>query len=258
MAAGVRTVQYCDWLCIFVALSATCSVYGQGNSGVAGVAAIEYGSCCSDGHQQHGRCSTISLCRRHGCACHVLMVRGVLANVQRNHRVVVAQSLHNVVRHRRDFFGLCGRLLSVATEGLTANTGIFGIVLVQQLLVLCVSLPLIAGMGISWTNGDVVPNRACVEDACNTQQTQTSSSLPLHPLTAARSGRAGCYGDDGEEVVCCVWQPDTWVLPYLGITALGLVWSSFLAFAIRLFVIAGTVAQWYFAPTTLGYAGALA
>lgn len=62
---------------------------------------------------------------------------------------------------RRDFFGLCGRLLAVATEGLTTNSGIFGMVLLQQLALLLVSLPMIAVMGLAWTNGDVAPNRTC-------------------------------------------------------------------------------------------------
>ena len=50
---------------------------------------------------------------------------------------------------------------------------------------------------------------------------------------------------------CCVWQTDSWVAPFVTLTNVTLLWSVFLVFEIRVFTIAGTIAQWYFAPPGL-------
>jgi len=43
-------------------------------------------------------------------------------------------------------------------------------------------------------------------------------------------------------------QAEAWVPPYVAMAAAGALWSVMLAFEMRVFVIAGSVSQWYFAP----------
>ncbi len=50
---------------------------------------------------------------------------------------------------------------------------------------------------------------------------------------------------------CCVWQVDSWVGPYMTLSNVTLLWSIFLVFEVRVFTIAGTIAQWYFSPPGL-------
>lgn len=50
---------------------------------------------------------------------------------------------------------------------------------------------------------------------------------------------------------CCVWQADGWVGPYMALSSVTLLWSTFLVFEIRTFTISGTIAQWYFSPPGL-------
>ena len=52
----------------------------------------------------------------------------------------------------------------------------------------------------------------------------------------------------GESVPCCVWQPSTWAVTYMGIASLQLLWTVLLFAEARVFVVSGTIAQWYFQP----------
>lgn len=60
-----------------------------------------------------------------------------------------------------------------------------------------------------------------------------------------------CQDAEGAPVDCCVWQVDSWVGPYMTLSNVTLLWSIFLVFEVRVFTIAGTIAQWYFSPPGL-------
>ncbi|DBA76839.1 TPA: hypothetical protein ACH3X2_008854 [Trebouxia sp. C0005] len=120
---------------------------------------------------------------------------------------------------------LCARLLGIAAAGLNENPGLLGFVVLAKFALLSVMLPLLAFSGLAYTNGDLVPN---------SQRASLSSST--------------CQDAEGTPVDCCVWQVDSWVGPYMTLSNVTLLWSIFLVFEVRVFTIAGTVAQWYFSP----------
>lgn len=135
----------------------------------------------------------------------------------------------------RDFFPLAARLLSVAAEGLNSNSGLIGFVLLVQLALLLLLLPVFVLMAVAWTNGQVAPNPM-------RRDLLTGGELDSHSV---------CRDAQGEEVPCCVWEVHGWVGPWMALASLTVLWSTFLAFTIRLFVISGTIAQWYFAAASL-------
>ena len=47
---------------------------------------------------------------------------------------------------------------------------------------------------------------------------------------------------------CCAWTVDTWVPMYTTLTVVSVVWVVSMALEMRLYVIGGTMCQWYFAP----------
>ena len=52
----------------------------------------------------------------------------------------------------------------------------------------------------------------------------------------------------GDPVDCCAWTVDTWVPMYTTLTVVSVVWVVSMALEMRLYVIGGTMCQWYFAP----------
>lgn len=69
----------------------------------------------------------------------------------------------------------------------------------------------------------------------------------------ARGGQKACINDKGDEVPCCGWKPAPWVPTYLSLASVALLWTAATLSQLRVFVISGTIAQWYWAVGT--YAG---
>ncbi|KAK2077961.1 hypothetical protein QBZ16_003829 [Prototheca wickerhamii] len=92
-------------------------------------------------------------------------------------------------------------------------------------------VPALFTLGALFTNGDVVPN-------------------PERELAAA-----GCVDELGHEVMCCAWAVRPWVQPAAGASLLVAGWTMLLANQVRVFVISGAVAQWYFSPAGSSTAG---
>mmetsp|Transcript_90 Transcript_90/g.149 ORF Transcript_90/g.149 Transcript_90/m.149 type:complete len:460 (-) Transcript_90:4-1383(-) len=123
----------------------------------------------------------------------------------------------------RDQLQMVARLFAVSAAGLKSNPHLVTLVLGVKTLLLVATVPLFAGMASAYQNGQVVQYGAQKGDAC--------------------------FADDNvTQVPCCAWQPDGWVTPFLVFAGVGGLWTTKLAFEIRVFTISGAVAQWYFSP----------
>ena len=60
---------------------------------------------------------------------------------------------------RRSEIDLCARLLTVAAHGLQENTGLLGFVVAAKVAMVGIVLPLGVLLTLSYTNGDLAPNR---------------------------------------------------------------------------------------------------
>lgn len=129
--------------------------------------------------------------------------------------------------------GVASKLLSVAGHGLTSNSSLIGLVIVLNFLAVVFAIPPIFGVFVGLANGDVVPN-------------------------PERGGQETCINDAGASVVCCVWEPTSNAMVFLALSGTLAAWTMLTLNQIRVFVVSGTVAQWYFSPpgtSTRGYAG---
>lgn len=127
--------------------------------------------------------------------------------------------------------GLASRLLGVSAHGLVANPHLITASVGLSVLSMVAIVPALFTLGALFTNGDVVPN-------------------PERELAAA-----GCVDELGHEVMCCAWAVRPWVQPAAGASLLVAGWTMLLANQVRVFVISGAVAQWYFSPAGSSTAG---
>jgi len=136
----------------------------------------------------------------------------------------------------REQLALVGRLLALSGNALWQNCGaIVGGSLLLQLGGLLAVLPLAAGLVLAFANGGVVPNAA----------------------VASIQDKGVCVDAQGQEVLCCAWQPDNWAIAYMSWAALMLGWTTLLTFTMKVFVVSGITAQWYFAPAGSNTKGSL-
>lgn len=132
----------------------------------------------------------------------------------------------------RNEIGVASKLLSVAGHGLAANLSLIGLAIALSVASVFLALPPLFGTALGFADGDVVPN-------------------------PVRQGREACSDEFGVGVPCCAWQPRPWAMLYMALTALAAAWTMFTANQVRVYVVSGTIAQWYFSspgtPST-GYA----
>eukprot|EP00887_Chlorella_sp_A99_P002136 scaffold21.g2136.t1 len=132
----------------------------------------------------------------------------------------------------RNEIGLASRLLGVSAHGLVANSGLITATLLLNIASVVAIVPLVVLSAFAFMNGEVVPN-------------------------PARAGAAQCVDAQGAKVQCCSWAPDAVAKAYLSLAGVTMLWTVLLANQIRVFVVSGTVAQWYFAPAGAPTAGNL-
>jgi len=122
---------------------------------------------------------------------------------------------------------LVASMLSVATQGLKDNPHIVTATVGLQLLTLLYIAPAVAAITVAQMNGQVSVNGdAVVQDAAT----------------------GVCSNIHGQPVECCAWTVDAWVPLYSALATVSVVWVVSMALEMRLYVIGGTMCQWYFAP----------
>lgn len=89
---------------------------------------------------------------------------------------------------------------------------------------------LFACAGFAVMNGAIVPSYAATHNANGL----CYDGPPGNPTT--------------EQVPCCGWKPDSWVMPYVTFVMLVALWTNMIAAEMRTFVVGGAIGRWYFAP----------
>ncbi|KAL4430546.1 hypothetical protein ABPG77_005786 [Micractinium sp. CCAP 211/92] len=137
-------------------------------------------------------------------------------------------------RYWREQIQLTARLLRVSANGLAANPGLVPLVLGLALAGLCAMGPLVVSAGFVLQNGELGPN-------------------------PARGGSPKCVDAlTGKDVPCCVFNTASWASAYLALPwVFTLIWTNLLFHQARIFVVAGTIAQWYFAAPSAATRGAM-
>lgn len=202
---------------------------------------------------------------------------------------------------------LATRLLGVSAHGLVENGGVVTATILLNLASMLAITPLLVFLGACGEGGRVRGRstrlHCCCGVPCICRDALNQFALrhpPMRPAAAgfaymngspapnpARQGAAKCVSPDGQEVLCCTWNPTPFATAYLGgcqqlawvhtfhswaviartrapeyacplilpaspppaaIGSVAILWTMLLANQIRVFVTSGAIAQWYFAP----------
>ncbi|GLC46360.1 hypothetical protein PLESTB_001767000 [Pleodorina starrii] len=123
----------------------------------------------------------------------------------------------------RKALGLASRLLGLAAVALRDNPTLLGLVAALKMALAGATALLLVAAAVVGAAGELVPN----------------------PL---RDGKPDCATPDGVRVTCCALAPSAALPAYLPAAAVTLAWTLLLMFELKVFVVAGVVAQWYFSP----------
>ncbi|CAG9465204.1 unnamed protein product [Pedinophyceae sp. YPF-701] len=146
----------------------------------------------------------------------------------------------------RDRLDYTASMLRVSAKGLNDNTPLVWFVILSNVVLGVASIPGFALMAVAYMNGHVVPVEGRVE--------QDGICVAPPSDDGPASGLLGKHAHDdpsepsGPQVPCCAWRPDDWVPAYWALAGLTLLWTSWVFSQLRIFVVSGTVSQWYFAP----------
>ena len=124
-----------------------------------------------------------------------------------------------------DELNLVASLLSVSTQGLRDNPHIITTTVGLSFGSLVYIVPAAFAMTFAFMNGSVAVSSAAV----------------------SKTG-AACADFAGDATDCCAWQVDAWVPFYTALATVSFIWVTSFALETRLYVIGGTMCQWYFAP----------
>lgn len=101
------------------------------------------------------------------------------------------------------------KVIGVASTALSKNLGLFGALPALTLGLVVYYVPIVVFLIFSNSNGKIVPKK-----------------------------------DNGDYV--CVWKQDSWVPAYYTVAILTMLWSATVMVETQVYVISGTIAQWYF------------
>ncbi|KAM7475151.1 hypothetical protein LguiB_022394 [Lonicera macranthoides] len=101
------------------------------------------------------------------------------------------------------------RIIGVASDALSRNLGLFGVLPALTLSLLVYFVPIVVFLVFARLNGKIVPKE-----------------------------KSGEYH--------CVWKQDSWVPAYYALAIVTMMWSASAMVEAQVYVISGTIAQWYF------------
>ena len=126
-----------------------------------------------------------------------------------------------------DELNVVASMLAVSSQALKDNPGILGCVLSLQVAVLAFVIPVVGFVYIALLGGAPDVNPKAIY--------QNSSTL-------------ACADYVGRPVNCCATTPGAWVAWYEALAIISIIWAFAFALEARMYIIGGTVCQWYFAP----------
>ncbi|CAD7701083.1 unnamed protein product [Ostreobium quekettii] len=125
----------------------------------------------------------------------------------------------------RKFLDQVGKMLDVAADGVKYNWELFFFVIIIKVCLL-VYLAILGILGIAvMADGYFVPN-------------DERGGRPMFD--------GECLDLEGDSVPCCEWKTNGWVKTYWVFLVLLMLWSVFLIFEIKVYVIASVISEWYF------------
>ena len=125
----------------------------------------------------------------------------------------------------RDELNLIASMLAVSTQSITDNPHLLTMTMLLQLTVLLYLFP-VAWLAIKASqHGSAVINEYAVDKTAD-----------------------ACLGYYTQAVDCCVWRVENWVPAYYALATFAAIWVIAAALEFRMFVIGGSVTQWYFSP----------
>lgn len=101
------------------------------------------------------------------------------------------------------------RIIRVSAGALSDNLGLFGVLPVMVLGLFCYFVPIVVFLVFARLNGEIVPR-------------------------------------EKREKIFCEWKQDSWVPAYYVLAILTMLWSAAAMVEAQVYVISGTIAQWYF------------
>ena len=148
----------------------------------------------------------------------------------------------------RDELNLVASLLAVATRGLRDNPHIVTAVVGLQLAAFAWLVPCVGFMMFANMNGRVAVSPDAVAQDANTKVCLFFIFVWAISIYDIVFCSQVCSDSLGAAVDCCAWVTEAWVPPYLFLATVSGIWFISAALETRLFVIGGTICQWYFAP----------
>ena len=136
-----------------------------------------------------------------------------------------------------DELNLIASMLSVSTQGLRDNPHIVTTTVGLSFASLLYIFPAVAAMMFAAMNG-----RVTVSESATSRDAATKA----------------CSDFAGDPTDCCGFAVDSWVPLYMTLSFVSLLWVTSAALETRMYVIGGTMCQWYFAPAgTKDFSGAV-
>lgn len=162
-------------------------------------------------------------------------------------------TVYFVMRHR---LKLVARFFSVASKALQCNPGIMLLAILLWIVVAVTMVLFVVLLSVAFANGKVVPVKA--KDGKIIEK----MTYPNGTNYCVQRDRTGSYYYSHEitekvQVKCCEWEPEGYAVLYIIYLSFILGWTIFILFELRVFSIAGTVTQWYFAPPNTSTKGTL-
>ncbi|GMH40624.1 hypothetical protein BSKO_08528 [Bryopsis sp. KO-2023] len=124
----------------------------------------------------------------------------------------------------RTKLNMVAKLLDSAADGVRENLQLIFFALGTMIMVIIISALMLALGVIVYSNGNFELNSKKFGD-----------------------DKDGCYSVSGQRVACCKYNVANWVVPYYVLLAFMALWNLFLMSQIRVYVVSGVIAQWYFA-----------
>ncbi|MEW5304380.1 MAG: hypothetical protein WDW36_006991 [Sanguina aurantia] len=141
---------------------------------------------------------------------------------------------------RRDLPAVAA-LLSVAGRGLQENPWTIPYIIGVKVVGAAALVYLFAGFVMALSVGSIT-------------KTTEQGQVRYYNGTGDSDPQGRCYLPSSNNTMtsCCSWEPEGWAVGYMVVCWITMIWTSFFVYELKLYVVADTMAQWYFMPNGAG------